>query len=76
LHRWLVFALGIIGYKLFHYVLIAGTGWADFPRAILVPLLPSALIDATAGVLIGTIWERTQKARPAIKGRRPADESV
>jgi len=76
LHRWLVFALGIFGYKLFHYVLIAGTGWADFPRTILMPILPSALIDATAGVVIGAIWERANKARPAINERRPADESV
>jgi hypothetical protein len=76
LHRWLVFALGIVGYKLFHYILIAGNGWADFPRAFLVPLLPSALIDATAAVVIGAIWERTHKAHPAINERRPADTSV
>lgn len=76
LHRWLVFALGIFGYKLFHYFLIAGTGWADFPRLLLMPILPSALIDATAGVVIGVIWERMNKARPKITERRPADESV
>lgn len=76
LHRWLVFAVGIFGYKVLHYFLIAGTGWADFPRALLVPLLPSMLIDATAAVVIGAIWERTNKARPAITDRRPADDSV
>jgi predicted membrane protein len=76
LHRWLVFATGIIGYKLFHYVLVAGTGWADFPRALLISLLPSALIDATAGVVFGAVWERTRHTRLSIDERRSADESV
>jgi hypothetical protein len=76
LYRWIVFALGILGYKLLHYALIAGTGWLDFFHLLLMPLLPTVLIDATAGVILGIIWERTVQSGPSINEGRTADENV
>lgn len=77
-YRWLVFALGILGYRLIHYVLIANNAGSDFPRALIVSILPSALIDATSGVVIAAIWERGRTIRRSsvMDQRRHVDEGA
>ncbi len=65
--RWVVFVVAFFAYKLGHWMLIQGMGsgaWLDF---LLFHIVPSSLIDATAGVLLGVIIERSRAfgARPS-----------
>jgi hypothetical protein len=62
-YRWLVFALAIVGYALFHYLLIVRDSIFVLPTQFVTRMLPGALIDATAAVLLGMVWERVAKSR-------------
>jgi cell shape-determining protein MreD len=75
-YRWLIFALAIIGYMLLHYVLIVRDSFFVLPTLFVTRMLPGALVDATAAVLLGMVWERAVKTRPSDSDSAPAGEIV
>jgi len=73
--QWLVFTLGILGYKIFYMILVEGGSPADWLLGLPLRILPTTLINSTLGVLIGVLWERSRTAGPSALEKVLADDS-
>lgn len=73
--QWLVFSLGIFGYKLLYMILIETTPMGDWPADIPMRILPTALVNSTLGVLIGILWERSRTVGPSALEKVLADDT-
>jgi cell shape-determining protein MreD len=75
-YRWLIFVLAIAGYVLLHYLLILRDSIYALPMQFVTRMLPGVLIDATAAVLLGMIWERAAKSRLTDSDGASAGETI
>jgi hypothetical protein len=71
--RWIILASGFLAYKILFTAIILAGDWGAWVVSLAIHSIPSALIDATAGVFIGAMWERSRASRaPRAVVSRPA----
>jgi hypothetical protein len=73
--QWLVFTLGILGYKILYMIIIERGAPGDWLLDIPLRILPTTLVNSTLGVLIGVLWERSRTAGPSALEKVLADDS-
>jgi len=73
--RWIVFAIGILVYKLLHWVIVMGGDGAPWYETLGLKILPTIAIDATLAVALCALWERLRRPE-ADSGQSPAADST
>ncbi len=61
--RWIILAAGFMAYKIIFLAIAFGGDWGEWLVSLGIHALPSALIDATVGVFLGRMWERSMASR-------------
>jgi len=71
--RWIVLSAGFLAWKILFSAIVFAGDWGGWLVSLVVHALPSALIDATVGVFLGRMWERSRASRASRPlGTRPA----
>lgn len=73
--RWIVFAIGILAYKLLHWVIVMGAGGAPWYETLGLQILPTVAIDATLTVVLCSVWERIQRSEADSSQSQAAEAS-
>jgi hypothetical protein len=68
--RWIILSAGFLAYKVLFSAIVFAGDWGGWLVSLFVHALPSALVDATAGVVLGRMWERSLTKRHEVS--RPA----